>query len=753
MSAAFRDVSRLALASLLACAATSVHAQEAVDELLVTGEKAERTVQETVTSAAVISAERIENETAEWLQDLYGRVANFTPHRGRYGFNIRGIGNQDVSGAGMGALASVYVDGAVLPEHGAESGPLELWDIGQVEVLRGPQSTIQGRNALAGAVVIRSKDPTQNFEGRARLILGEYGQRTYAAAVSGPLVPEELAGRLAVQLRETDGFVSNPLRGERTQGEEVESWRGKLLWTPRALPDLRVLATYSRNEARFGDDLSRTDTPDYWEKRVSLNDAPIRQTTQSEIFTLEAQQSLGEGLTLTGVASWNKVDYRFLRDLDRGPAPSAYSDWREDTATASQELRLNFERDRWEGLLGLYHAKLDIDFVVNSRTEIPTPTATLAGVLIQTFRLPPATANAAALAYTQALPVVPVDSFQDTPVEIENYALFADGSYRLTDNLSLLAGFRYDREENIQTVTQRTTFAGVYPNPARFGALAPVIGGLNQVVAAFVAQATGATPPTGREFDAFLPKLGLRYAFTDDMSAAFVVQRAYRSGGTVQNLARASVVPYDPEYTTNYELAFRSAWRDGRLTLNANAFYIDWEDQQVYVNLGLNTYDAQIENAGGSHLYGFEIELNHAPREGLTYYASLGHTRTEFEDFRITTGALTVDLAGAEFAFAPRWNAAVGLDWRFAYDLALNLNANWRSAAYRNLGLAAQTDRDVDARTVVNAKFGYDGPRWSAQVFAHNLFDEAWSENGPYDAFHATLSPPRVIGAVLEAKF
>ena len=138
-----------------------------VDEVVVTGEKFERTLQETTTSVAVTTARRIEQESIVSLQDIYNRTANVSETYGSAGFTIRGVSVSGVSGAGDAPLTTVYVDGAPLPSGILFNGPTDVWDMQQVEILRGPQSTLQGLNALAGAVVLRSRDPGPAWDGAA----------------------------------------------------------------------------------------------------------------------------------------------------------------------------------------------------------------------------------------------------------------------------------------------------------------------------------------------------------------------------------------------------------------------------------------------------------------------------------------------------------------------------------------------------------------------------------------------------------
>ena len=384
---------------------------------------------------------------------------------------------------------------------------------------------------------------------------------------------------------------------------------------------------------------------------------------------------------------------------------------------------------------------------------ISIPLGILLGVLMSPpFNLNSSTALMAAGLYTTALPVVPVNFNGVTSDQIETAAIFADGRFELTPQLSLLGGFRYDREENIQDVTQKASFGGVYPNPALYGQLGPVVAGLNQVVGLFVGQASAVVPSTSRTFEAFLPKLGLKYDITDAASASFVVQRGYRSGGATINVARGAIVPYDPEYTWNYELALRSTWLDNALSVNANAYYVDWTDQQVLVNMGSSLYDTQIENAGASHLYGLELEATYRASRQFDWYAALGASHTEFDDFTVSPGSSTVDLSGSSFAFAPEWTWAVGGNYRWDNGFVANLNASYRSKAYSASG-PNQADYAIDARTLVNGKIGYETAHWSASIYAKNIFDEQYVQQNQAALNQAMFGDPRVIGAILETRW
>lgn len=742
--------------ALLALSGASSAQQEArdADVITVLGEKIERSLQDTPTSVAVTTAERIEEENIRNLFDVVTRTANVTETYGSTGFTIRGVSNNSVSGGGNGGLASIYVDGVAVPQGiSVASGPFTMWDVQQVEILRGPQSTLQGRNALAGAIIVQSRTPTWEWDGRLRASVSDGDETSLAFAGGGPIVDDQLAFRIAVEGQEADGFTWNPTRGTDEDPLSLLTARGSLLFEPDALPDLSVRLSYMRydQESGYAYSYARTDTPDAFDNRINTSNDPNAIDSTTDMVTLDFDYAIDDRLTLTGLTAWSLVDDYFEYDGDLGPVSESYGHNARETETFSQEIRLHYAGDRLEGLVGVYISDRDVDATSASLTLVTTPEATLNAVLQgPPFGLDAATAAAASSLYVAALPVIPVSYTADAPSQIETEAIFADGSFKLTPRLTLLGGFRYDRENYTLTSVQTASFAGTYPDPALYGPYAPVVSGLNLVVESFVTQASASAPTDNREFEAFLPKLGATWDWTDMLSTSVIVQRGYRSGGSQVNVARSNVVPYDPEYTWNYEFALRSAWLDGDLIVNANAYYVDWTDQQVSVNLGLNAYDYQTENAGESHLYGFEIELAHTVSSAFDWYASLGHTRTEFDDFIVQSGGTFEDLSGTEFAFAPRWTATVGGTYEWANGLFANMNASYRTEAYSTTG-TDQDQTELGARAIVNGKFGYEADSWGAFLFANNIFDEDYYQYLRNDMPYAIFGDPRVVGVMFEA--
>lgn len=732
-------------------------------EIVVTGEKTDRSLQDTPTSVGVVTARRVEQEAIQSLGEIFQRTANVSETYGHTGFTIRGVNNQGVSGGGDAALTTIYVDGAPLPPSVTFSGPTDAWDIQQVEIFRGPQSTLQGLNALAGSVVMRTVDPTFDWDLRVRAIVADPEETAFAVAGGGPLIEDELAFRISAEKRDGDGFTHNVTQDAPEDPIDSLTVRGRLLWTPKSLPGFEARLGYTRfeNDGGYLFVYTNTDVPDFYDNRQAFSDTPNISHVEADLATLELSQALSDRLTLSSVTSWSDIQQFQQYDGDGTAENIGYGYNAYDYDTLTQEFRLNYRGDRFSGLIGAFYYDRDQQADSASRTDVPTPVSTISGLL----QAPPSqggagldsgTANYVAGLYAAALPVIPVNYSADFPNQVTTYALFGDGEWNLNDRLSVVGGFRWDHEENTVQVTQAATFVGTYPDPAAFGApgtpLYMAVVGINAGVAGLVAQAGSATPESTREFDAFLPKLGVLYDLTPDMTAGFVVQRGYRSGGSSANTARSQVFDYDPEYTWNYEASLRSTWLDGDLTVNANAYYVDWTDQQVSVNFGLNLYDYNTVNAGKSHLYGFEVETSHRLNQAFDWYGSVGYSRTKFDEFETSIDGTVSDLSGSEFSYAPRWTLALGGNYRWSSGFVANLNANYRSEVFTSTGYD-QGESKVGGRTVVNGRVGYETDRWGAYVYAKNLLDETYLSYNRRDTDQAVLGDPRVVGLMLQARW
>ena len=754
----------LSTSPLLAETETAVaDTDKPVEEIVVIGEKRAKSLQETVSSVRVITADTIEVENIDNIYDVFARTANVASANSDNGFNIRGIDAFSVSGGGSSYLASVYVDGAALPRRAVATGPLTAWDVAQVEILRGPQSTLQGRNALAGAVVIRTQDPTYEWDARGMLTFGNGGLEEYAFAGGGPLIEDQVAFRVAVETTEFDGFIDNITTGIKSDFDNDTTLRAKLLIEPEGLEGFKALLVAAYNDHETGHSNSIVDTPDRFNNRLIDYDAPTQTRNENTIFTAELSYDVSDIWSLTSITSYNENRYSFQWDSDATAEPlgTTFDDNPQDTFT--QELRANFEYDRLKGVIGAYYFNESGDEEFGGTTFLSIESLGLRQILtapptVGGFGLPAALADGVLGLYAPVDPVV-VNYLTRAPQDISSVAGFADVTYDVSDKFSIFGGFRIDHEKqtneysNNPVVTNRAQFPDP-TNPAFDALTAQIIAGINGVLDGQVASASASVPRNSATFNAFLPKLGVSYRWTDDITTSFTVQKGYRSGGLSNNVARATSVPFDQESTWNYELSFRSQWLDRALTVNANAFYIDWSNQQLDVQLSGNDLDRQTENAGSSRVLGFELESFYQPNENLSLYATLGFSDTKFREFLVVTPTETYDLSGRPFADASKWTMSAGATYRDDNGFIANLNINYRSRAKAivNPSLFDSLDPDVEPVTLVNTRIGYEGDNFGVFVFANNLFDVDYVSGPDLNNNRETLGDPRTYGIQLQFK-
>lgn len=729
---------------------TGLPPRPALEEMTVLGTKQNLSLQETQTSVELFSQQRIEQEVLFSLDDILLRTANVSADNVQSGFSIRGIGQGGVGFAGTGQTANVYVDGMPLSSN-AQQGVQSLWDVGQVEVLRGPQSTVQGRNALAGAIIINTKDPTYDWEFGGRIQAATEDVTKVSGVVSGPLVDNQLAFRLAYDYQTYDGDLVEATTGIAQEFQDSYAWRAKLLAEPEAVPGLRMELIAERVETDFGefntvfapvpfDDPAFADFDPYGGEthtRVRL------EKPETDKFIADLTYDLNDHWTLVAIGTYEDNN----RPLQFGvPVDSEVLLSSSPTAdqTVSLEFRAAFDYGRIAGWFGAYHFDSDRK---------------------QNFRF---TLNAADFGLPLNHPDTLLSVITTGEISTENQAVFGDITFDLGDSWSLNLGGRYDKEEFSDSGNRGRVIA----EPADCTATLPD-GAALPCTSLFPVNSTPGAPAS---FEALLPRGSLTYRFDQDRSVSLAVQRGYRAGGavvrSVPEAAILEVVEFDPEYVTNYELALRSQWLDRRLTVNANLFYTDWTDQQVSIPGASGSAagtDAVVDNVGSSKLYGLELSVVARPADNLDIFASLGLLRTEFTDFPFANSPPAPanafeNLAGNAFTAAPEATASLGM----SYEHDSGFYGSW-TASYRDSQQSDVTNlaaNEVGSYTLVNGRFGYRFDNATVYVFANNLFDERFATRKEFIAVNAStgavitrpnarfqINEPRIAGLAIEFSY
>lgn len=747
--------STLALSAVTAAADQKTNAPNALvvdtllaEEIVVTGTKRNASLQDTETSVAVFSSKMIREQALFNVVDILLRTANVATAGGDAlnNLSIRGITLGGVGFAGTGATANVYVDGAP-NSFNSNQGASNLWDVAQVEILRGPQSTVQGRNALSGAVVIRTADPEYDYGLDARILIGSQENRQFSAAVTGPIIDDQLAFRLVADYREIDFGVTNVDTGIPARFREDLTLRGKLLFEPQSLEGLRIELTGTFTDTSFGefnevnsqvagDDPLLADFDPFGDETFG-NQSRLEDNQVARLIS-DIQYAVNENWTVFAIGTMEDVN----RDTQFGLDGSSISRDR----TYSGELRSGFEYERVSGWFGGYYF----------RQKIPN-TISFTGPFF-------------------GLPVDPPDSvfILDTASEevTENYALFADITVDINQTWSVNIGARYDWESFDNSGLVGTSASD--PATCVIQAFVPFIGG---APCASVLPTTS-EPPTQADFNAFLPRATITYNIDDLRSVSFGIQRGYRAGGSfIRGNANDGVqlLQFDPEFLTNYEISFRSQWLDQRLTVNANIFYSDWSDQQVSIP-GPSGFalDVLTTNVGSSELYGLELDVTAQVTPQLSVFASLGLLHTEFTNFPFAVDGIgnpvnTADpqfanLAGNEFNSAPAVNISAGATYEHDSGFFANGNVAYASSQFSDVTNLAINE--ADSYVLVNARVGYRTGPLELAIFANNLFDERFIQRqGLFTVNTATGTPepnnpaffivnePRIFGGEVRISF
>ena len=679
-----------------------VQAQEArivedlqLEIIVVKGQKLTQSLQEVTSSVAVTTGAEISREPIVTLYDIVSRVPNVTDSFGGLGFAIRGVDQRGI--AGSGSTLTVYVDDSPLGNQTTFFGPLDSWDLSQVEVYRGPQSTNFGRNTLAGAIYVRSEDPTYDWSLKLRGEAGDNGVLQSAVAGGGGLIEDRLAFRLAANYRESDGFIHNSFLDEEADATELKTARLKFLIEPSENLDIVTTSSYTENYA--GEDrIDPTngipgmplDAKDV-ERKVSY-DTPGLEGTDTFIQSINATWTLSNSVDIQSITTYQDTDYTRREDFDGTEAAQAALDRTGSDEAVSQELRLRYLGERLQGTLGVYYYDNDDGFK-------------------DSFVIP-------ATVVSPALPAsILISRVSEVNNQATNYAAFLDGSYALNGRFDLIFGLRYDNEESSSQSTAITET--VDPLPAGFEFLAPLLGEDSSEFDA--------------DYDAWLPKVGIRWVLDDSTNLSFVAQKAYRAGGAQILTLDGSVNTFEPEYLWNYEIAVRSVFLDGRLHWNSNFYYSDWEDQQVSEPIpDFPTFFTTV-NAGESTLYGFETEVSYSFSESIEVYGGVGYAKTEFDFFpnssfdpdQPESEFNQENYDGNSFPFAPEWSLNLGVDYSGASGWFGGVDMNYQSDAYQEN--ENYSVNKFGNRLLVNARIGYaiqDNLRLS--VYARNLLDEQY---------------------------
>jgi iron complex outermembrane receptor protein len=683
-----------------------------LETIVITSEKVERSYLDTFASVGLATEEDITNYHLDDLYDTFNQMANvraFSNDRGNNAFQIRGLNADGVANATNSLpLISVIIDGATQSSEGLRRGSRGTWDVEQVEVLRGPQSGLYGRNALAGAVIVETNDPTFTTGMAIKGILGDQERRDGAFMVNAPIIDNQLALRVSGEIREQFKDIEFLDPANEELGEDVyRNIRAKLLFEPEAISGLSALFTVSHTFDKPS--ASAVTGPDFFAREFN-GDISSTEFREADVNNYVANISYGiaPGYTLRSVSAL--ID----TDLKINSAPTSQAFFRDDLRDGedfTQDLRLEITEASGtplSGVIGVSYGDFNLDTDTNLASDI-SPDGVVNPIPIQ------------------------VGTFGS---KTESEAVYADLRYKIFDKWSLIGGLRY--QHDVVQNTGDVTLFGFLPF-------------------AFDVEA---------EFDVVLPKYGLAYEIDDTQTVAVTASKGYRQGFSEVDLdinpetfeGTSSLNTVDPEFVWSYEIAYRKTTLDKRLTLGVNAFYNKYTDQQVaVVDADSLIYDTTF-NVGNSISYGAEIEGRYYFENGLSLFGAIGLLKTEFKEFDepLACGSSGGSCTGNEFPEAPQLTFSFGGAYKHSSGFFGSASANYTGDYFSKSDVNNLAVFEVENRFIVNAKVGYELDGLSVAVFSDNIFDEQYltgfstRTNPPTEA---SIGDGRTIGVEIKAKF
>ena len=726
----------LAGAAWGALSATAV-AQEAsteaqasnVDDIIVSARRRDEALKDVPVAVSVLSAEKLQQAGPSDITALQQQTPNATVQIAR-GSNstlisfIRGVGQQDPLW-GFEPGVGLYIDDVYVARP--QGAVLDIFDIQRIEVLRGPQGTLYGRNTIGGAIkyVTKRLGDEPSFLGRATI--GAYNEHNFLASGSLP-VGETFAVGAAVATYNHDGYGKNLFTGEDHYNKDVVAYRASAEWTPSDSLFFRL--AYDRVEdnsnPRHGHrEVLSTDglyapPPNVYDTYAGIQGD---QKVTTEGVSLTAEYVVNDWLTLKSISAYRSGDTATIIDFDETPKPTLdipayYSDHQ-----FSQEFQALFTGDRWSGVAGLFYLDGTSSGVFD----------TIAGNL--------------------GLVIAAAGS-----VETKSYSAFADFSYDLTERLHVSAGGRYTSDDKTGEVF-RAFYLGAARSPLTGGVARPIL-------------ATRTNYTASKTFQKFTPRVSASYDFSDDVTGYVSIGQGFKSGGWDMRgdafLVPQTVDGYKPETVTTYEIGLKGSALDRRLNFSTAAFYSDYKDQQITTQqvatppqVGIASV---VDNAGASTIYGFEAEGAAFLTDDITANFSVGYLHNEFDKFITRISGSPVDISGLRKPQnSPEWSAYLGMTWRgeiLGGDLRVTPSLSYRSDYH--LFDAPDPILDQKGYVLADASLIWTAPskRYEIGLFGRNLTDQEYkvggynfagaTYNNSIDAFYG---PPRTYSAQLTVKF
>ena len=749
---ASRAALRLAFAAAAACslpvsgpavAAEAGVEASGIEQVVVTARRREESLQDVPVAITALTADQLLEQNVRTLEDLTAYAPNIKVNAGRATTStinayIRGVGQNDPLW-GFEPGVGIYMDDVYIARP--QGALLDVYDVERIEVLRGPQGTLYGKNTLAGAIKYVTRDiATEDPEFHVTATGGSYNQRDLKVGGSMPVVADHVYLGAAVAYLQRDGYgelvndgtprVFNHA-GQDVSDKDVLAARANATFVWGDSSKLRVLVDtiQDNSNAAGGKRLNNLLQPALDDRFDQRTDMPVDQDrfiTKGAAATYT--QSFSDALDFKLVGSYREGDGRQFIDFEELNAnlfqvPAQYSD-----DQASGEVQLTYTGDTLKAVTGVYYFD-----------------------------------GTARGAFDASLGANNLTALTKGSVNTQSTAVYADGTWKLTDRLNLNAGVRWNQDEKEATVFVQQYLGRLAADQTLFDQ--------NHVPAGFTALGAPQTNYTNdRSFSDVLPRFGFDYRLTDDVLAYVIYNKGFKSGGFDmrgnETANPATRDGYDSETADNYEAGLKSTWFDDTLQLNLTVFYTPYEDVQITTQQfqsinGVPTNVTAVLNAGKQLNQGVELESVWRPVPALTMVLNVGYLDAEFEEFLVgctpPAAGCTRDVSSLnEPINSPEWTTFLGATYRWELgggDLAAHAGYQYRSKTKVANTIASITDQDAYDVLDLGVAYTTSSQAWRFALEGKNILDEEYRVAG-YDFGNITTphisqigfyGPPRTV--------
>ena len=712
-----------------------------VDEVVVTARRREENLKDVPVAVSAFSADKLERSGGTDITVLQQTTPNITVQTAR-GSNstlisyIRGVGQQDPLW-GYEPGVGLYVDDVYI--YRPQGAVLDIFDIERIEVLRGPQGTLYGRNTIGGAIKYVTKRLGDEASAKVKATYGSYNQTDLLVSAQTPVGESGLSIGGAYALYKRDGYGKNLTTGAEQYDKDVEALRLSAEYKPT--DNLFFRLAYDRVEdnsnPRHGHRETLPTVGAYpilgvYDTQAGLGD---KNHVETEGLSLTGQFDVTKNLTFKSITASRKGHTKTLIDFDGTPLPTLDVPANYDDASFSQELQAVYSDENVQGVFGLYY--------MNSQASGEFDT--IAGNL-------------------------GVSIADGGKVSTQSFAAFFDFSANLTDKFKVSLGARATRDAKHANVF-RFFYLGATPSPYQGGAQRPIL----QVRTNYSAQKT---------FSQFTPRISASYELSDDLTTYASFSKGYKSGGWDMR-GDAFITPqttqgYKPEVVKTYEAGLKGYALDRRVSFSSALFLSKYTDQQVTTQVVVPSGIASsVDNAGASTLYGAEFEANTKFNQHLSGNVALGYIHAKYDRFSrfvpagapnplnpsqtLATGQIVnvADLYG--FQNTPQWTGNVSLTWRgdlAGGDLAITPMVSYRDSYQQFEQPLPALDQKAFTLVDLTAIWTAPGGKYKLALTGKNLTNEKYRIGG-YNFGAPTYNnsvigfygPPRTVAGSIEVAF